>query len=52
MTIFERQRVRAAFARAMQLLPDRDAVIDATAQALSVPREVVAEAVSDEEGTA
>lgn len=47
MTIIQREKVRAAVERALQLDPqDRDAAIEAAARALALPVEVVREAMA------
>jgi hypothetical protein len=48
MTITTRAQVRAAFERALQLGGDREAAIEAAAQALGLPVEAVREAVEGE----
>lgn len=45
MTIIERTKVQAAVNRALQLHPDRNAAVSATAAALCLPREAVLEAI-------
>lgn len=45
MTIIERHKVQAAVERALQLHPDRDAAVSATATALCLPHEAVLDAI-------
>lgn len=49
-TVIPIEKVKAAFARALALNPDRDAAARAAAQALGVPLETVRDALALSEG--